>query len=147
MTDLFIDIDAPIDDVWSYIADIESHVDWMDDAESIVRLNDKDNESGAKYLCATRVGPLTTNDVMEVTAYEAPHLMRIQHIGSVSGSGEFRLEEIDERTTRFTWHEELVFPWYMGGPVGKIVGMKLLHHVWRGNLETLKKEVETKKGA
>ena len=39
--------------------------------------------------------------------------------GLVTGTGRFTLEPLDDgRRTRFTWEEELTFPWWLGGPLG-----------------------------
>ena len=39
--------------------------------------------------------------------------------------------------TRFVWEETLVFPWWMGGPIGGAVGAVLLRAVWKRNLRLL----------
>ena len=144
MSSLEIEISAPIKFVWDYIADIESHVAWMDDAESVVSTSELKNAVDALYVCDTKVGPLKVKDKMRVTKYDPPTNMEIEHIGAVSGSGVFRLQVLSEDSTLFTWEENLVFPWYMGASIGKIIGMKLLHHIWRNNLRTLKTEIENK---
>ncbi len=142
MTELSIVINAPINVVWDFIADINTHPSWMKDAVSIKRLNDKDNQIGAKYLCKTTVGPLRTDDLMEVTQYEKPNLIEIHHIGAVKGPGRFELKAIDPSTTKFSWIEELTFPLYMGAGFGKFFAMKLLHQIWKKNLVELKKAIE-----
>ena len=44
---------------------------------------------------------------------------------------------------KVTWSEQLTFPWYLGGPVGAIVGGQLvMKAIWRRNLKALKKIVE-----
>ena len=144
MSSLEIEISAPIKFVWDYIADIESHVAWMDDAESVVSTSELKNAVDAFYVCDTKVGPLKVKDKMRVTKYDPPTNMEIEHIGAVSGRGIFRLEELNEGSTKFIWEENLVFPWYMGANIGKIGGMKLLHRIWRNNLKTLKHEIENK---
>lgn len=142
MTYVSIIINAPIETVWENIADIKSHVQWMDDAESIIELGEKQNCVGAKYLCVTKVGPLKTNDVMEVTQYEQPTTIEIHHVGAVKGKGWFELKVISESTTEFIWREDLTFPIHMGAGLGKIVAMQLLHRIWKKNLENLKKSIE-----
>lgn len=142
MSELSIEIDKNIADVWNHIADIKSHVLWMKDAVSIEKMSGADNSVGALYVCDTKVGPLRTRDHMQVTAYEAPTLMEMEHTGAVKGKGTFRLVATSDTKTLFIWAENLKFPWYMGGAIGKIVGMKMLHKIWKQNLEQLKTDIE-----
>ena len=49
--------------------------------------------------------------------------------------------------TEFLWDEELVFPWWMGGPLGGRVGAVLLAQIWKRNLRDLKRMVEARRAA
>ncbi len=130
-------IAAPIQAVWDDIARLETHVEWMADAERITFLSDRRNGAGTRMAVLTRVGPLRTTDLMEFVAWEPPHRMAIRHEGLVTGTGEFVLSEIDESTTRFRWSERLTFPAYLGGALGARVGARVLAAVWRRNLRRL----------
>ncbi len=145
MTSLSIEIGAPIELVWDYISNIESHTSWMADARSIISTSDKRNDVDATYLCDTKLGPLSTQDRMRVLRYDPPFVLEIEHVGSVTGSGEFRLERIGNQQTKFVWEERLSFPWYMGAGIGKFVGMLLLHRIWKRNLIALKAQIESMK--
>ncbi len=81
---------------------------------------------------------------MEITAWEPERRMGVRHTGIVTGSGVFELEAIDlDRRTRFTWVEELEFPWYLGGPLGEAVGGPLvMRRIWQRNLARLRDLVE-----
>ena len=70
--------------------------------------------------------------------------MGVRHAGMVKGVGRFTLIPLaDGEHTRFTWEETLHFPWWMGGPLGALVGGKLvLAAIWRRNLRDLKRLVE-----
>jgi hypothetical protein len=72
--------------------------------------------------------------------------MGVRHSGVVSGSGIFTLEPIDlGRRTRFTWGEDLRFPWYVGGPIaGLIGGQAVLRWIWRRNLLALERLVRSR---
>jgi len=142
MTNLSIEIEAPIEKVWQHISNIESHVTWMDDANTIELIEGEPNNIGAKYLCVTQVSVLKTKDTMKVIAFEAPNFMEMEHIGAVTGTGTFRLVSINANTTKFVWEENLKFPLYMGAAIGKFFGMALLHRIWKKNLENLKSEIE-----
>jgi uncharacterized protein YndB with AHSA1/START domain len=130
-------IPAPVAEVWDDIARLDRHVEWMADAHSIEFLTGREG-AGTRMRVETRIGPLRTADVIEITSWEPPHRMAVRHQGAVSGEGEFLLEEADEGTTRFTWRETLELPWYFGGRLGAVVASPLLAAVWRRNLARLR---------
>lgn len=139
-----IEIDATPARVWEVVEPIERHVDWMHDAVAIRFTTEQTRGTGTEFLCDTKVGPFKLVDRMEITEWEAGRVMGVRHTGLVTGSGKFTLEPIDlGRRTRFTWAEDLVFPWWMGGPIGAWIGGKIaLGPIWRRNLRNLKRIVE-----
>lgn len=140
-----VEIDATPERVWDVVEPVEQHVDWMHDAVAIRFTTDQTRGTGTQFLCDTKVGPFKLVDQMEITEWEAARVMGVRHTGLVTGSGRFTLEPIDlARRTRFTWAEDLVFPWWMGGPIGAWIGGKIaLGPIWRRNLRNLKRLVET----
>ena len=70
--------------------------------------------------------------------------MGVRHAGVVTGTGVFELEPIDlDRRTRFTWTEQLRFPWYLGGRLGEHSAVRwVLRVIWRRNLRSLARLVE-----
>ncbi len=135
-------LDAPPATVWADLADVASHVDWMADAVAIRFTSDAHRGVGTTFECDTRVGPLRITDEMAITAWEPPDddgwgAMGVRHEGVVTGTGRFVLEPLGEGRTRFTWEEDLRFPWWMAGPLGATAGRPVLQAVWRRNLERL----------
>jgi uncharacterized protein YndB with AHSA1/START domain len=130
-------IPAPVTEVWDDIARIDRHVEWMADAERITFLTDETSGAGTRIEVLTKVGPLSTTDVMEFTEWEPPHRMAIVHRGLVTGVGAFTLEPVGDRATRFVWEEELAFPVRFGGRVTAIAAAPVLRTVWRRNLRRL----------
>lgn len=130
-------IDAHPRDVWALLENIERHVEWMRDAESITFVSSRRRGVGTEFECLTRVGPLRTRDLMRVTEWEPRRAMGIEHRGAVTGSGRFTLRARRGGRTRFTWTERLTLPWWMGGPAGAIVARPILRRIWRGNLRRL----------
>jgi hypothetical protein len=130
--------------VWEVVEPVERHVDWMHDAVAIRFDGEQTRGVGTRFWCDTKVGPIKLVDTMEITAWEPEHTMGVRHIGMVTGSGQFTLTPIDlDRRTRFTWDEELIFPWWLGGPVGAFVGGKVvLAAIWKRNLRDLRRLVE-----
>jgi len=140
-------IDASPDTVWRAIEQIETHVEWMADAETITFRSEAHSGVGAEFDCLTKVGPLRTTDRFVVTRWDPGVAMGIEHRGAVTGIGEFTLAPVDGPTgvgtrTQFTWEETLRFPWWLGGPVGEVVGKPVLERIWKGNLRRLKAKVE-----
>jgi len=140
-------IDAPPEAVWDEVRHLQRHVDWMADAEAI-RFTSKQREGkGTTFDCDTRIGPFRLTDRMEVTEWRAGRSIGVRHVGLVTGTGRFTLRRAgrsgrDRNRTRFTWDERLRFPWWMGGPIGGVVGGRAMKLVWRRNLRTLKRQVE-----
>lgn len=135
-------IDAPPARVWDVVRHIENHVDWMVDAEAIRFTSRRRSGVGTAFDCDTRIGPFHLTDRMEITEWRAGHRMGVRHSGLVTGQGRFTLARRRGGRTRFTWEENLVFPWWMGGPVGGLVGGRILRLVWKRNLGALKRLVE-----
>lgn len=136
-------IDAPPARVWEVVGRIERHVDWMVDAEAIRFTSRRTSGVGTTFDCDTRIGPFRLTDRMEITELRRRRAMGVRHRGLVTGTGRFTLRRRPGGRTRFTWTERLTFPWWMGGPLGGVIGDRILRSVWRRNLRTLKKLVET----
>jgi carbon monoxide dehydrogenase subunit G len=127
---------ASPDAVWAEVEQVERHSEWMADAESIEFLGDQQRGVGTRMKVATRVGPLRTMDIMEFTGWDPPHRMAIRHQGLVTGEGAFTLTP-DGDGTRFTWREQLTFPWYLGGPITGFFAAPVLEWIWKRNLRGL----------
>ncbi len=135
-------IDAPPAETWRVVEQLERHVDWMADAESIRFVGPQTRGEGTTFDCVTKVGPIRLTDRMTVIEWEAGKLVGIEHRGVVTGRGRFTLRRRRGGRTWFQWNERLTFPWWMGGPVGAIVAKPVLRRIWRHNLLRLKSIVE-----
>ena len=140
-----IELDAPPSRVWEVVEPIERHVDWMADAVAIRFHGDQTRGVGTTFDCDTKVGPIRLTDEMAITEWEPERAMGVRHEGIVTGSGVFTLDPIDlGRRTRFTWTEDLRFPWYLGGRLGELVGGRgVMRAIWRRNLAELRRLVES----
>jgi hypothetical protein len=128
--------------VWAAVRDIAGHVDWMEDAVAIRFTSPARKGVGTTFDCDTRVGPLRLTDRMEVTEWREGKAMGIRHVGVVTGTGRFELRRTGPRATRFSWTEDLRFPWWLGGPLAALVGRPVLRRVWRRNLQNLRRQIE-----
>jgi uncharacterized protein YndB with AHSA1/START domain len=139
-----VELDAPPARVWEILEPIEDHVEWMRDAEAIRFTSSQTRGVGTRFECDTKVGPIRLVDEMEVTDWVPGERMGVRHTGLVTGSGVFTLEPIDfGRRTRFTWSEDLRFPWWLGGRAGEALGGRgVMRAIWRANLRNLAELVE-----
>lgn len=139
-----IDLEAPPSRVWEVVEPIERHVDWMADAVAIRFHGDQQRGVGTRFACDTKVGPIKLTDQMEITEWIPGEAMGVKHTGLVTGTGIFTLAPLDGgQRTRFTWSEQLTFPWWLGSRLGEIVGGGLvMKAIWRRNLKKLKTLVE-----
>jgi hypothetical protein len=113
----------------------------MADAEAIRFTSDHREGVGTSFECDTRVGPFRLTDTMEIVDWRPERVMGVRHTGVVSGAGSFRLK-LRPGGTLFMWEERLVFPRWLGGPVGRAVATPFLRRLWLGNLRRLKARVE-----
>lgn len=137
-----VTIDAPPAQVWDEVGHIDRHVRWMADAESIRFTSHRRRGVGTTFDCRTKVGPIRLVDRMEITEWRAGRSIGVRHVGVVTGTGSFTLRRTRRRQTRFTWTEHLRYPWWLGGPLGGLVGDQVMRLVWRRNLARLKAIVE-----
>ena len=128
--------------VWAELRDISAHVEWMHDAVAIRFLSEGTEGVGTTFECDTKVGPFALTDVMEITSWQEPSLLGVRHVGLVTGIGAFISSPRPPRSTELCWEERLVFPWWMGGPVGVLLAKPVLARIWRQNLRRLRKRVE-----
>lgn len=144
MTDIQVAtvIEAPPAAVWEGIRDLSTHTEWMADAVEIRFLTESRAGIGTAFECDTRLGPLTTTDVIRVTAWMPGEAMGIVHEGSVSGEGTFVLEDLGDGRTRFRWEEDLRFPLRFGGWVGAWLARPVITRIWQANLHRLKARIE-----
>ncbi len=137
-----VNIAASPADVWDCIQDISSHTRWMRDARTIEFLGHQTQGVGTRFACETKVGPITLDDVMEVTEWSPGHRLGVRHAGLVSGEGTFVVSGLPDGSVDFSWRERLRFPWQLGGVAGEVLAKPVLTAIWRGNLKRLKQLVE-----
>lgn len=105
-----VTINAPINDIWSAIADWRSQGDWM----LATRVDVIEDRGGVGTKIAAFTGALPERgwigiwDLMEVTQWQPPTRCEVLHYGRwLRGTGFFQLEALTPRRTQFTWSEEL----------------------------------------
>jgi hypothetical protein len=141
-TTVSVDIEASRDEVWRVVAPIEDHVRWMRDAVAITFTTEQRRGVGTRFEVATKVGPLRLTDHMTITEWTEGECIGVRHTALVTGAGRFALSPITDSTTRFSWTEQLRFPWWLGGRATAAAAAVVLRAIWRRNLQTLKQLVE-----
>lgn len=134
-------VTASRQEVWAELRQIERHVQWMADAESITFTTSQREGTGTEFSCRTKVGPIVLNDKMEITDWVNESTMSVIHRGIVTGSGTFTLAD-HAAGTLITWEESLDFPWWVGGPPGAVIARLVLRLIWKGNLRRLASLIE-----
>jgi carbon monoxide dehydrogenase subunit G len=134
---------APPDVVWRVIERLDRQGEWMADVRSLEITSPRRKGVGALLDVRSELfGLPVVHDVMEVTAWEPPHLMEVRHRGAFHGIGEFRLEPVGDATL-FTWLERFTPPL---GPLGEAVFALVvrphLRRVFRRSLRNLARFVE-----
>jgi uncharacterized protein YndB with AHSA1/START domain len=138
-------INASISETWAALENIESHVHWMKDAESIHFTTAARTGTGTEFVCVTKVGPIRLTDAMSITEWTPGEAMSVHHRGVVKGSGRFTLRALAGDETHFSWDEQLTFPWWLGGPLGERLAHPNLARLWRGNVACLKAMIENQR--
>ena len=81
------DYDAPPATVWAAVEQVDTHVDWMADAEVIRFVTDRTEGVGTRFECVTKVGPIRLTDRMEITEWAPGEAMGVCHTGLVTAAG------------------------------------------------------------
>lgn len=127
---------VPVASAWEALSDLGSHADWMRDARTVEFIGGQTRGVGTLMEVTTRIGPIRTRDVLEVTGWEELHSITVTHLGAIRGTGVLRVERANA-LSRVVWEERLVFPWWMGGPLAAWLARPVLAAVMRGNLKRL----------
>ncbi|MEO6207771.1 MAG: SRPBCC family protein [Candidatus Limnocylindrales bacterium] len=104
-------IDAPIERVWTALADIEGQPRWMDEMKSVRLRTPPPVGVGTRGDATVRIFGLGTTDPVEITEFTPPRRFAIRHEGTFTGGGLITLEPgADGSTTIVRWDETLVAP-------------------------------------
>jgi len=120
--------------VWEELRHIERHVNWMMDATTIDFDSAQREGVGTSFRCTTKVGPITLLDAMTITTWVEKTVMGVEHRGVIGGRGIFTLSPRGTGTL-LAWRENLLVPWWMGGPLGALVASPILRSIWEKNLD------------
>ena len=130
-------IDAPIERVWSVLADVEGQPRWMSEMTEVRLLGAGPLRVGTRAQATVRILGMTTTDPVTITAFEAPTRFAIRHDGDFTGVGEMTLEPgPDGSTTIVRWDETLVAP--IMPYAWALAAAPVLRRLFQGDLERLR---------
>lgn len=135
-------IDAPIQQVWDVIADVQSQPRWMTEMRGLRILTDGPIGAGTVCEADVRMFGITVTDPVTITVFEPPTRYAISHDGTFRGHGLITLEAgADGTTTIVRWDEVLIPP--LLPHLGALAMAPALGAVFQADLGRLKELVET----
>jgi uncharacterized protein YndB with AHSA1/START domain len=141
-----VEVDAPIDEVWAILADIERQPEWMIEMKAVRLLTPGPIGVGTRGEADVRIFGIGVSDPVEVVEFVPPFRFGIQHHGLFSGSGTITLDTLDGgRRTRVEWAETLVPPVFPS--LGSLVQAPILKHIFQADLDRFATIVEADREA
>ncbi|HEY6571063.1 MAG TPA: SRPBCC family protein [Candidatus Limnocylindrales bacterium] len=135
-------VDAPIEAVWTVIADVPRQLEWMHDMKS-VRIETRGPIGiGTRAEATVRILGIPVTDPVEIVEFDPPSRYAIRHLGLFAGDGLFTLEPgADGTTTVVRWTERLEPPVLPN--LGAVVQAPILRAIFQADLGRMKRLVET----
>jgi len=102
-----VDLPCGADRAWAVLTDWERQAEWMRDADRVRVVSEHREGPGVRLAVRTRLfGIPAFTELMEVTWWDPPSGLAIQHGGPVIGEGTWSLLP-EGPATRFTWVEDV----------------------------------------
>jgi hypothetical protein len=136
-----ITIDAPIDEVWDVVSDIERQPLWMEEMKSVRLTTPGPVGVGTRGEADVRIFLVGIVDPIEIDVYDPPTRFGIRHVGTYTGGGRITLEPIDARRTLVRWDERLVPPIFPH--LGQLLQKPIMGAIFQADLERLREIVES----
>jgi hypothetical protein len=137
-----IPIDAPIDEVWDFVSDIERQPLWMEEMKAVRLRSPGPVGVGTRGEADVRVFLVGVVDAVEVDVYDPPTRFGIRHVGTFTGGGLITLEAIDAERTLVRWDERLVPPIFPH--LGQLLQKPIMGAIFQADLERLREIVESR---
>lgn len=139
-------IDAPIERVWTVVADVVGQPRWMHDMKSVRLLDAGPVRVGTRGEATVLAFGIAVTDAVTITAFDPPRRFALSHDGFVRGSGVITLEPgADGSTTIVRWSETLV-PRLLPALGGLLLG-RVFGPIFRADLRRLRTLVERREPA
>jgi uncharacterized membrane protein len=135
-------VDAPIEQVWEVLADVERQADWMAEMKAIRILTPGPVGVGMVAEADVRIFGITVTDPVTITEFDPPRRYAISHDGTFKGRGVITLESGADGTTTIVRWEELLVPPVLPH-LGALVMTPALGAIFQADLARFKELVET----
>ena len=136
-------IDAPRARLWAMLVDWEGQASWVVDVPEVRVIGDLRAGAGVRLAAPTRVfGVRLFTDLLEVTEWEPPSRLGVEHRRFVRSGGIWELAPEGDRT-RFTWVEEVGLPIPLLGELALAVYRPLLRRMMSRSLERFRRLAES----
>jgi uncharacterized protein YndB with AHSA1/START domain len=136
-----VEVDAPIDEVWAVLADIERQPEWMIEMKAVRLVTSGPVGVGTRGQADVRIFGIGVSDPIEVVEFVPPFRFGIHHRGRFSGNGTITLDTLDGgRRTRVEWAETLVPPLFPN--LGSLVQGPILGRIFQADLDRFATIVE-----
>jgi hypothetical protein len=125
-----IELPCDAEEAWRVLTDWERQADWMRDADSVVVTSPERAGTGVTLEVRTRLFQIPAfTERIEVTAWDPPSSLAIQHGAPVRGRGEWSLTPT-AGGTRFTWVEDVeldapILGWLLTACYAPVLGLLL----------------------
>lgn len=137
----FVVVDAPIEEVWAQLADVERQPRWMADLKSVRILTPAPIGLGSRAEGTVRILGVPVRDPVTITAFDPPTRFAIRHDGTFRGEGGLTLESgADGCSTIVRWRERLVPP--LLPHLGGFLQRPILRAVFQADLHRLRRLLE-----
>ncbi len=134
-------VDAPIERVWSELADIEGQPRWMREMKEVRILSGGSVGVGTRGEADVRIFGIQVTDPVSIVEFSPPHRFAIRHEGLFKGSGVIELQPgADGTTTIATWAETLIPPFLP--QLGALVQRPVLERIFQDDLQRFRKLLE-----
>jgi len=137
-------LEAPRDDVWEAIYEIERWPEWWRGVRRVERLEQgADGGIGALYRHEWRsVIPYPVRFETRITRIERPHLIEADADGELAGSGRWRLHGERETTVTYEWDVRTTKAWMnlvapLAGPIFRWNHNVVMHQGGQGLADLL----------
>ncbi|MBA2755901.1 MAG: SRPBCC family protein [Chloroflexi bacterium] len=134
-------IDAPIEDVWSELIDIEGQPRWMHDMKSVRMEAPGAATVGSRGEATVRMFGIAVTDPVTVTVLEPPTRFGIAHEGVFSGGGTFDLTGGADGTTTIVRWEEILQPPILPH-LAALITAPVFRHIFQADIGRFKAIVE-----
>jgi uncharacterized protein YndB with AHSA1/START domain len=136
-------IAAPPERLWAMLVDWERQATWVVDVPDVRVIGDLREGTGVRLAAPTRVfGVRLFTDLLEVTVWEPPSRLAVEHRRFVEGGGIWELAPEGDRT-RFTWIEEVGLPVPLLGELALAVYRPVLRRMMSRSLQRLRRLAES----